>query len=92
MKAPTLAFAAQLAGLWFLSLPLTGAAQTREARALDGFDAIEVGGGIDLYLRQGSTFAVEVEGSTANIIRRPGRSLEYRSRPSWRWERSRSAP
>jgi hypothetical protein len=36
-------------------------AQQRETRPLEGFDAIEVGGGIDLFLRQGAGFVVEVE-------------------------------
>jgi hypothetical protein len=36
-------------------------AQQRETRPLEGFDAIEVGGGIDLFLRQGAGFGVEVE-------------------------------
>ncbi len=58
--------------LWCLaSIPLLADAQTRETRALDGFTAVEVGGGIDLVLRQGATFVVEVvapEGKTADII------------------------
>lgn len=45
-------------------------AQQREARPLAGFDAIEVGGGIDLDLRQAQDFFVEVEaeGDLAEII------------------------
>ena len=36
-------------------------AQQRETRPLEGFDAIEIGGGIDLFLQQGAGFVVEVE-------------------------------
>ena len=36
-------------------------AQQRQSRALTGFDAIEVGGGIDLFVRKGDGFVVEVE-------------------------------
>lgn len=45
-------------------------AQQRETRPLEGFDAIEVGGGIDLDLRQAQGFVVEVEaeGDPAEII------------------------
>jgi hypothetical protein len=45
-------------------------AQTRETRPLSGFDAIEVGGGIDLDVRQAGEFFVEVEteGELADII------------------------
>jgi hypothetical protein len=45
-------------------------AQQREPRPLAGFDAIEVGGGIDLEVRQAQDFLVEVEaaGDPAEII------------------------
>ena len=38
-------------------------AQQRHSRALTGFDSIEVGGGIDLFVRTGGGFAVEVQAS-----------------------------
>ena len=51
--------------------PLPAIAQERESRPLTGFNAVEVGGGIDLFLRQGDVFAVEVEaedGDVAEIV------------------------
>jgi hypothetical protein len=47
--------------LSFAATSLGANAQQREARPLAGFDAIEVGGGIDLDLRQAQDFFVEVE-------------------------------
>ena len=47
------------------------AAQDRETRALTGFEAIRVGGGIDLFVRQGEPFLVEVEateGDAADVV------------------------
>jgi len=38
-------------------------AQPRQSRPLAGFDAIEVGGGIDLFVRKGDGFVVEVQAS-----------------------------
>jgi hypothetical protein len=49
----------------------SAAAQQRETRPLDSFDSIEIGGGIDLVLRQGEGFIVEVErdeGEAADIV------------------------
>ena len=43
--------------------PSTADAQQRQARPLTGFDAIEVGGGIDLILSKGDHFVVEVAAS-----------------------------
>jgi hypothetical protein len=48
-----------------LFVPLLGAcmvayAENRETRALTGFDAVSVGGGVDLFVRQGADFRVEV--------------------------------
>jgi hypothetical protein len=56
--------------LAFAGLSLAAHAQQREPRPLAGFDAIEVGGGIDLDLRQAQDFLVEVEteGDPAEII------------------------
>jgi len=39
--------------------PLT--AQDRDVRNLSGFHSVSVGGGLDLFLRRGDTFVVEVE-------------------------------
>jgi hypothetical protein len=43
-----------------MSLSLAAAAQQREIRPLEGFDTVAVGGGIDLLVRQGDRFVVEV--------------------------------
>src|SRR5690242_936911 len=43
-----------------VALALTVAAQQRQSRQLSGFDAIEVGGGLDLVVRKGDTFVIEV--------------------------------
>ena len=45
----------------FLTVALAASAQDRETRSLTGFDAIAVGGGIDLVVRQGDDFRVEVQ-------------------------------
>ena len=47
----------------FASAPSAADAQQRQSRPLEGFNAIEVGGGIELVLRKGDTFAVEVVAS-----------------------------
>jgi hypothetical protein len=47
--------------LSLICAPSLASAQQREMRPLSGFDAIEVGGGIDLSVRQGASFSVEVE-------------------------------
>jgi hypothetical protein len=54
----------------FTATSFAADAQEREARPLAGFDAIEVGGGIDLDVRQAAGFSVEVEaeGDPAEII------------------------
>lgn len=44
-------------------------AQQRQSRALTGFEAIEVGGGIDLFVRQGASFVVEVQASDEDAAR-----------------------
>ena len=43
-----------------VALAPTVGAQQRQSRPLTGFDAIEVGGGVDLVVRKGDTFVVEV--------------------------------
>jgi len=40
--------------------PLT--AQQRDVRNLSGFHSVSIGGGLDLYLKRGDTFVVEVDG------------------------------
>src|SRR5262245_6190773 len=47
----------------FATAPSAADAQQRQSRPLTGFNAIEVGGGIDLVLRKGDTFVVEVAAS-----------------------------
>jgi hypothetical protein len=56
--------------LAFAATSFAASAQEREPRPLAGFDAIEVGGGIDLDVRQAQQFSVEVEaeGDPAEII------------------------
>jgi hypothetical protein len=44
-------------------------AQQRQSRPLTGFDAIEVGGGIDLFVRKGDSFVVEVAASEENAAK-----------------------
>jgi hypothetical protein len=50
-------------------LPLTAGAQDREMRDLQGFDAIEVSGGIDLNIQQGPEYIVEVVASAGDAAR-----------------------
>jgi hypothetical protein len=56
--------------LGLLAASLPASAQNRETRPLAGFDAIAVGGGIDLFVRLGEEFRVEVEtdGDLAEIV------------------------
>jgi hypothetical protein len=56
--------------LTFAATSFAADAQQREARPLTGFAAIEVGGGIDLDVRQAQGFSVEVEaeGDPAEIV------------------------
>lgn len=58
MKSFNGVFAASVVAL-LVSVP--AGAQQRQSRALTGFDAIDVGGGIDLFVRKGDGFVVEVE-------------------------------
>jgi hypothetical protein len=62
-------------------------AQQRETRPLEGFDAIEVGGGIDLFVRQGAVFVVKVEADeddAAEIVTEVrNRTLEIRRKSSF---------
>lgn len=69
-----------LAALLTTSLALVAAAQEGRRRSLEGFDAVEVSGGIDVDLRQGRTFAVEItEGDPNEIVTEVrGRTLVIR--------------
>jgi hypothetical protein len=86
MKIRYAALAAQPILLCLASFPSPAHAQARETRPLDGFDAVEVSGGIDLVLRQGASFAVEVvvpDGDAAQIITEVrGNKLEIRRKNS----------
>lgn len=59
-----------LALLSGVSLSLAVMAEERETRPLEGFESIAVGGGIDLVVRQGNRFVVEVvaEKALADIV------------------------
>jgi hypothetical protein len=59
------AFFAPLVLLAFVSLPAN--AQERETRDLTGFNAVAVGGGIDLFVRQGQPFRVEVAAADGHL-------------------------
>src|SRR5688572_3316215 len=61
MKSHYRTLAASVVVLSLVSAP--AGAQQRQSRALAGFDAIEVGGGLDLFVRKGDSFVVEVEAS-----------------------------
>lgn len=66
MKRHAGALAAPLVLMIFL--PASHAtAEDREARNLTGFDAVAVGGGIDLFVRQGEPFRVEVAASDGKL-------------------------
>jgi Putative auto-transporter adhesin, head GIN domain len=71
MKTRHGALTAPLILMSLAAAPLPAIAQDRETRPLTGFNAVEVGGGIDLFLRQGDVFTVEVEaedGDVAEIV------------------------
>ena len=57
-------------GLFLALAPLafTATAQDRQARDLAGFESVSIGGGLDLFLRQGERFVVEVESSEPSEI------------------------
>jgi hypothetical protein len=59
------AFAAPLVLLSFLSLSAN--AQDRETRDLTGFNAVAVSSGIDLFVRQGEPFRVEVAAADGHL-------------------------
>jgi len=61
MKSHYVAVAAPI--IFLISGSPSADAQQRQSRPLTGFDAIEVGGGIDLFVRKGDGFVVEVQAS-----------------------------
>jgi hypothetical protein len=76
-------------GLGLLQLqltPMAADAQERERRDHSGFSAIEVSSGIDLYLRQGENFAVEIAasgGDPSDVISEVSdATLKLRRKPS----------
>jgi hypothetical protein len=75
--------------LALLVAALPAAAEDRETRSLTGFTGVAVGGGIELSLRQGEPFNVEVvadDGELDEIVTeiRNG-TLEIRRSRSWGW-------
>jgi hypothetical protein len=85
MQAHHAALSTQL--MFALLLSASAGAQERESRPLSGFDAIEIGGGIDLFVRQGTAFAVDVEadnGELAEIVTEvSGKTLTIRRKSSF---------
>jgi putative autotransporter adhesin-like protein len=70
-----------------VALAPTVGAQQRQSRPLTGFDAIEVGGGVDLVVRKGDTFVVEVaadQDDLAKIITEVvGKTLQIKRKSSF---------
>jgi hypothetical protein len=85
MKTYHAALPMQLILALLLSAPVAG--QEQESRPLSGFDAVEVGGGIDLLLRQGASFAVTVhadDGELADIVTEvDGKTLQIHRKNSF---------
>lgn len=46
-----------------LAAPPSLIAQQRDVRDLSGFHSVSIGGGLDLYVKRGDTFVVEVDGN-----------------------------
>jgi Putative auto-transporter adhesin, head GIN domain len=89
MKNAGLALAIFL-GVAALALVAAGtSAAEHEARALDGFTGVEVRGGVDLKLRQGAAFGVEVSapngeaGDIATVVENGTLIIEPKRTPSW---------
>jgi hypothetical protein len=86
MKTLHGALAAPIILLSLVSAPSSVDAQQRQSRPLAGFDAIEVGGGIDLFVRKGDAFTVEVQASeddAAKIITEVvGKTLQIKRKSS----------
>jgi hypothetical protein len=70
MKTNHVSFGATAVLLSSVAVVSPARGQQTETRPLTGFDAVEVGGGIDLSVRQGASFSVEVksDGELADII------------------------
>jgi putative autotransporter adhesin-like protein len=68
MKSRYVVLAAPVILVSLMAAPFADA-QPRQSRPLTGFDAIEVGGGIDLFVRKGDGFVVEVEASEENAAK-----------------------
>ena len=70
-----------------VALAPTIGAQQRQSRPLTGFDAIEVGGGVDLVVRKGDAFVVEVaakEDELAKIVTEVvGKTLQIKRKSSF---------
>ena len=85
MKSHYLAVAAPVILLSLISSP-SADAQQRQSRPLSGFDAIEVGGGIDLFVRKGDSFVVEVQASdddaTKIVTEVVGKTLQIKRKSS----------
>ena len=86
MKTYHVAMAASAILLSVALAPPVGA-QQRQSRPLTGFDAIEVGGGVDLVVRKGDTFVVEVaakEDELAKIVTEVvGKTLQIKRKSSF---------
>jgi len=89
MKTRYAVFAAPPILVCLMSNPLPAGAQARETRPLDGFDAVDVSGGIDLVVRQGASFVVEVvapDGKAAEIVTEVrGNTLEIKRKSSFKF-------
>jgi hypothetical protein len=89
MKIHHAALVAPVVLLAFISAPSPADAQQRQSRALAGFDAIEVGGHIDLFVRRGDGFVVEVEapeGDAAKVLTEViDGTLQIRREESFDW-------
>jgi hypothetical protein len=75
--------------LCLLAAPQAVGAQERQTRPIEGFDAIEVSGGIDLVVRQGASFVVEVvapDDKAAEIVTElRGNTLEIKHKTSFKF-------
>lgn len=67
MKTHQVTIAIRLVSLSLLFPPFSALAQDQETRALADFDAVEVGGGIDLSLSLGERFIVEVQAADGEL-------------------------
>ena len=79
MKADRCIFAARLVLVIAVAASLPVLAQDKETRDLSGFDSIEIGGGIDLVVRQGQGFSSRSRPTTASSTRSSPRCAVGRS-------------